>query len=179
MANEAYQKFINFFQKHNLYDKEIFDYLRLNSILFDYHDEDTRPFIGCYHILDKDLKLKKIQLCIPFIMDEKTILINIHEYTHGILLYKYLNKKIKINNDCETLPLLMERIYLEENPNQELKEYIEKLNTKIQKDTSIEAQKYKIALSIQEELLTYYNKTHNFDKVKNKSKKLYRKQHVK
>lgn len=179
MANETYRKFINFFQKHNLYNEEIFDYLRLNSILFDYLDEDTRPFIGCYHTLDKDLKLKKIELCVPLIADEKTILINIHEYTHGILLYEYLNKKIKITNDCETLPLLMERIYLEENPSQELEEYIKKLNTKIQNDTSIEAQKYKTALNIQEELLTYYNKTHNFNKVKKKSKKLYRKQHVK
>ena len=37
--------------------------------------------------------LKCIILCVPNIRDEKTLIINIHEYTHALLYYKYLGKK--------------------------------------------------------------------------------------
>lgn len=95
MKENYYKKFIRFLKEHNLYDAEALEYLRNNGVFFDFLEEENRDFIGCRYILDKNKKLQKIQICAPFIRDEKTILINIHEFTHGLMLYKYLGKKLK------------------------------------------------------------------------------------
>lgn len=120
MPNNSYIKFINFFKEHKLYDEEIFTYLRENSIMFDYLDTDQRPLVGTYYTFDKRQRLNKIILYVPFIKDEITIVTNIHEYTHGLLAYNNLNKKYTLKDDCEILPMLMEKIYLKENPSSTL-----------------------------------------------------------
>lgn len=53
--------------------------------------------------------------------DYKTMLINIHEITHGIYAYKKLNKKYNPNVGIETLPMLYEKIYILENNSEELR----------------------------------------------------------
>lgn len=169
MANTAYTKFIDFFKRHNLYDEKIFNYLQENSVMFDYRDEDSRPFIGCYYSYSKDNKLQKITLCVPFIDDDITTLINIHEYIHGILMYNKIGYKFKTNIDCEILPMLYERIFIEETQNEELNEYLEYLNQKVLENPKPE---YQLALSIQDELLEEYNKNNNIKKLNKKIKKL-------
>ena len=66
-------KFFNFFQRQNLYNEEMFNYFRKNSILFDYRDEDYHPFIGCFY-LTKNKKVNKINLVVPFIDSDITVL---------------------------------------------------------------------------------------------------------
>lgn len=163
MPNNSYIKFINFFKEHKLYDEEIFTYLRENSIMFDYLDTDQRPLVGTYYTFDKRQRLNKIILYVPFIKDEITIVTNIHEYTHGLLAYNNLNKKYT----------------LKENPSPTLERYIQYLDTKILESKNKEDYRYKIALDIQSELLKYYNANNDFEKLKTKSKKLYRKYNVK
>lgn len=166
MPNNSYIKFINFFKEHKLYDEEIFTYLRENSIMFDYLDTDQRPLVGTYYTFDKRQRLNKIILYVPFIK-------------HGLLAYNNINKKYTLKDDCEILPMLMEKIYLKENPSPTLERYIQYLDTKILESKNKEDYRYKIALDIQSELLEYYNANNDFEKLKTKSKKLYRKYNVK
>lgn len=173
MSNIYYEKFINFFQNLGLYDEQAFNYLRKNSILFDYIDEDQRDMIGYYYFFNNERKLSQINLYVPFINNEKTLLINIHEYTHGLMLYKYLGKKYKQPNYCEVLPILLEKIYIEENPNEELYKFENNLNRRITSESSFE---YKIALKLQDELYNYYNKEKSINKINKKIKKLTRKE---
>ena len=171
--NIYYEEFINFFKKHDLYNEELFNNIRLNSYLFDYRDDEKRAFIGCYCNTNSNDTIKDITLCVPFIDSKKTILINIHEYIHALILYQYLNKKYKITIDSEILPILYETLYILENPTEELKEFQEKLNSKIDKENNIN---YQIALKVQNELLKYYKKsTPNLQKLQSKAKKLARK----
>ena len=155
MKENYYKKFIRFLKEHNLYDAEALEYLRNNGVFFDFLEEENRDFIGCRYILDKNEKLQKIQICAPFIRDEKTILINIHEFTHGLMLYKYPAKKIKTGNDIEILPMLYERVYLIENYSDQVKEYIDSLNSQITEKSKIA---YRIALEVQDEMLLYPQK---------------------
>jgi len=103
---------IDFFKRHKLYNKEMFDYFSNNAIMIDYEDEEQRMFVGCFCILGKDKKLKSILLNVPYIYDDITMLVSIHEFVHGIMLYGNLNKKVKIGIDKEVLPMLYEKIYI-------------------------------------------------------------------
>ena len=168
--NTYYNNFINFFKKHNLYDEEMFNYIQKNRTLFDYRDEDQRIIIGCYYICNKQGILQKINICVPFINDPITLLINIHEYIHAIESYKNISKKYEHKDTEETLPMLYEVLYYLENQNKELKIYLTELNKKITKNSS---KSYQIALLIQEELLTYYQKTNpTFRTLQSKVKKI-------
>ena len=168
--NTYYNNFISFFKKHNLYNEEMFKYIQNNRTLFDYRDEEKRIFIGCYYICNKQGILQKINVCVPFIDNQITMLINIHEYIHAIELYKNIGKKYQQKDTEETLPMLYEQLYYLENPYKELERYLIELNNKITKNSS---KSYQIALLIQEELLSYYQKTNpTFRKLQTKVKKL-------
>ena len=172
--NNPYTEFVNFFKKHNLYDVNIFNYLRYNSIQFDYHDDEKRPYIGYHYLTDKNDILTKIKLYVPYIDSHKTILINIHEYIHGIILYNKLEKKFKQEIDSEILPILYEKIYLLENPSKELEDFLNYLNNRITKD-NLNLIQYKIALEVQDEMLKYYNEEKpTFIDLQKKAKKLSR-----
>lgn len=177
MGENYYYKFINFFQRQNLYNKEAFDYFRNNSILFDYLDTDYHPFIGCFYIEQKGI-LKKINLIVPHINNDITVLINIHEYTHALILYQYINKVFQDDITTEILPLFYERLYLEENKdNIFLQEHINNINKRITESNTQEIIKYKIALDIQNDLLEYYNSSSkDIKKLISKAKKLVKKQ---
>lgn len=177
MSPNYYQKFIDFFKRHGLYSQEAFDYLRKNSIQFDYRDTDYHSFIGCFFLTQRD-KLTKIDLIVPYINNDITALINIHEYTHGIIAYRYINKRVPEDFTSETLPMLYERIYLEENKdNQALRNHVASINNLIKESNCPDIIRYKIALSMQEELFAYYANGHqNIKELSAKTKKLTRKQ---
>lgn len=162
------ENLIAFFKKHNLYDKAMFDYLSSHTEMIDYKDEKQRCFIGCFYKFNKNI-LTDIRLNIPYVYDEITMLISIHEIIHAIILYKKLNKKAKISDDCEVLPILYEKIYVEENSSETLKKYQQKLDNLIDKND----QKYFIALAVREELYQNYN--YDINKMKKISKRLVKK----
>ena len=167
-----YNKFIEFLDKHNLYDKDILKYFQSNSLIFDYSNEEFRDFIGCYYSFDKSGRLIKIKACVPYIYDDKTILINIHEYIHFYLLYKKIGKKFIIGLDAEVLPILYEKIYILENPSVELLSYEEYLNNFI---IDSDDKKYILALKLQDELINLYNKGLSIERLNFKVKVLARK----
>lgn len=171
--NIYYKRYIDFLQKHNIYNEEILEYIRKHSTYIEYIDEEKREFIGCFYNIDKNNKLKKIHICIPYIDSDLTTLINIHEYIHILTLYPYLDKKYKSNNQEEILPIFYELLYFLDNPSNTLKEEIIKLNNKIKNSNQ---EKYKIALKCKKELLDYYqNKKTNFKALTQKAKILSKK----
>lgn len=161
---------INFFKRHNLYNKEMFDYFSKNANMIDYRDEEQRILMGCFYIFDKKKRLKSIHLNVPYIYDDITMLISIHEFIHAIMMYKFINKKVNIGIDKEVLPMLYEKIYINENNNPILIEYEKKLNKLINPKDDKE---YVIGLALRDQLIENYN--YDFDKLNKKVKKLVRK----
>lgn len=164
------QRIIEFFKRHNLYEEEMFKYLSENSMMIDYQDDDQRAFIGCYYILNKKGVLERIQLNIPYVYDDATALINVHEIVHGIIYYKKLGKKIKIDVTVEALPMLYEKLYILENPSEAFIKYGEYLDSIIKNNPQKE---YKFGLDVREELLKEYD--YNMKKMSKKVKRLSRK----
>ena len=163
-----YQKFIDFLKKHNIYDENIVRLWQENSIHFNYMEEEKRDLIGCYYIFKNNI-LTKINLIVPFIEDEKTVLINVHEYIHFYLLYHKIGKKCNLELDKETLPILFEKIYVEENDSKELNTYYQYLIKRIKENPQKE---YIIALELLDPLLKEYKKNNNIFKTEKKAKKL-------
>lgn len=73
------------------YHKEDAIYYLLDHTKILNADLDDTSFYGCYPITDKNI-LKEIKICVPPISNLKSMLINIHEYRHGIDLYSFLEK---------------------------------------------------------------------------------------
>ena len=161
---------IDFFKRHNLYDKEVFDYLSKNSTMIDYKDEDQRAMIGCFYILNRREILERLQINIPYVYDDITALINVHELVHGIENYKKLGKRFKKEMTVEVLPILYERLFILENPSEKLNKYGEYLDNIIEKSSEKE---YVVALRVRDELIKNYN--YNMSKMQKMSKKLVRK----
>lgn len=171
--NIYYNKYINFLIKHNIYNEEILEYMRRNSIKIDYRDKEKRDFIGCFYSTDRNNRITKINLYVPFIDSDITVLINIHEYIHLYILYQYLNKKYQQNKEEEILPILYEHLYFLDNLSKELEDKIKDLNNTI---TDTSPMQYRIALKSRDELLEYYQKENpSFKKLQEKAKKLSRK----
>ena len=147
-------RLIDFFKRHNMYDKTVFEYLQNNSTMIDYNDPDQRKFSGCFYILNKNDILKDIKLYLPYVNNEQTMLISIHEITHGIENYMKIGKKFIKDITLEALPLLYEKLYIMENPSEELIKYGEYLDKII---TEEYAKEYKFALAIREELINNYH----------------------
>lgn len=161
---------IDFFKRHNLYNEEMFDYFSRNSSMIDYEDKEQRLFIGCFYTFGKDKRLKDIHLNVPYVYNDITMLVSIHEFIHAIILYKNINKKVNIGIDKEVLPMLYEKIYINENNNPILIEYEKKLNKLINPK---EDKEYVIGLALRDQLIENYN--YDFEKLSRKVKRLVRK----
>ena len=173
MEKNYYKEFIDFLKRHNLFNKEAIEYLQKNAFFFNYLEEEYRDFIGCFFSINKkNRKLEKITLFVPYIKNEKTLIINIHEYTHALLNYKYLGKKFNVHDDIEILPMLYEQLYQIESKSEKAQSYINYLNSYITKNSDI---KYKIAIDTQDQMLDFYQKEKNPEKLQIKAKKLSKK----
>lgn len=169
MKQNLYNEFINFFKEKGLYNEITFDYLKKNGEIIDYINKERREEIRCYCIIKNGI-LTGVWVCVPRITDYHTLLINIYIYTHAIQLCKQIGRKYNPQNDTRTLPMLYEKIYLQENPNSELEEHINTLDKYTREKGPKEDQ---ISLGIQKELLEYYNsKNPSFEKLQKKAKKL-------
>ena len=160
---------IEFFKKHNMYDINVFDYLQANSNMIDYQFPEERCLIGCIYIQDKNGILKRLIINIPYVYDEETMLINIHEITHGIENYFKLGKKFQKDITIETLPMLFEKIYILEHPSEKLEKYANYLDELAASNDK----EYGFALKVRNELLAAYNG--DLKKTKRLIKKLKRK----
>ena len=161
---------ISFFKKHHLYDEAMFEYFKKHSTMIDYNDLDARCFVGCFHIINKDNILVGVHVNTPYVCDKKTMLITIHELIHAIMSYRNFGTKYKTSIDNEVLPLLFEKIYIEETNDPSLKEYAKKLDKIIEESND---PKYLIALKVRDELYKEY--TGDIDKIAKISKKMVKK----
>ena len=93
--NIYYEKYITFLKKHNIYNENIINHMNLYCTYFDYIDEEKRDFIGCFYTEDKYNRINKIHAFIPHIDSDITLLINLHEYIHLVILHDHLGKNIK------------------------------------------------------------------------------------
>ena len=145
---------INFFKRHNLYNKEMFTYFEHHSTMLDSNFLDERMLRCCaYQIDGKTGILQGIHLNIPYVKDEETMLDSIHELTHVIFVYPMLGKKFKKDKTIEVLPLLYEKLYILENPTKKLIEYGKHLDSLVGQDDY----EYKLGLDIRDELIEKYD----------------------
>lgn len=172
MKVNYYNKFIDFFVKHNLYDKKIFDYIWDRCSFFDYLEDEYRSQIGVYYIFDKNKKLVDFNLIVPFIDSKKTILINIHEFIHAIAAYYKLGKRLVLDDSCEVNSLFFEKVYILENYSDDIDKFLNKLN---QDRVNSNDNRYICGLKVADELIQNYNKKENLNTLSNKSKILMRK----
>ena len=110
MNNILYEnKFISFLKRYNLYDETIYNYLINNAIMVDI--KEYIDFIGCFFVKNEYDCITKVTLCIPFLEDDITTLITIHEYVHGYTMFKKIGKKYQLKASEEVLPMLYEELY--------------------------------------------------------------------
>ena len=172
MKVNYYDKFIDFFIEHNLYDKKVFDYIWDRCNFFDYLEDDYRDQIGVYYIFDKNKKLIDFNLIVPFIDSKKTSLINIHEYVHAIFAYYKLGKRLVLDDSCEVNSLFFEKVYVLENYSEDIDKFLNKLN----KDRiNSNENRYIYGLKVADELVQNYSKKVNLNTLSNKSKRLMKK----
>ena len=146
-------EFISFLKKYNIYDEEVFNSFFRDAFMFDY--EDNCDFSECVYDVDERNVLIRIKACIPKMIDYRTILINIHEYVHYYTLYRKLGKELKVEIDCEVLPMLYERIFVMEKDNGDLYNYWNSLRNSVLKNDN---KYYVYALDVQDDLLDVYYK---------------------
>lgn len=158
---------ISFFKECNLYEEELFNYLNKHTFHFDYGIEENRVFTGFFPGIDKDGVLKKFMVSVPFVVDEITMLINIHEYTHAIENYYRLGKKYKKDKFVEVLPMMFELLYIKKHPSKELEEYENHLNSCITRNN----EEYLLGAKMQEILADSF-KYENIKQLKRKVRKL-------
>lgn len=163
---------IDFFKRHNLYDKKVFNYIEENSVMIDYRDEEQWPFIGCFYVLDGNNILKRFQVNMPYVFDDVTALISVHEIVHGIECYKKLGKWFEKDVTIEVLPMFYEKLYMLENASEELLEYCKYLDEYIDASSDEE---HRLALKIRDELLKEYKYNYDLYKMEKLSKKLVKK----
>lgn len=121
------EKFINFLKETEIYNEELFKYIKPKTVYLD-HSEEAIPFYGVFPIVDDNNIIKDIKLCVPKIKDDITVSINIHEYVHLLMVYRDLNKEYKESDYDELLPVMYEFYYLKDNDPEYLEAYKEKIS---------------------------------------------------
>ena len=120
-------KFIKFLKDTEIYNEEVFEYIKPKTVYLD-HSEEATHFYGVFPIVDDNNIIKDIKLCVPKIKDDITVSINIHEYVHLLMVYRDLNKEYKESDYDELLPVMYEFYYLKDNDPEYLEAYKEKIS---------------------------------------------------
>ncbi len=83
-------------------DEKAFKFLKSKVKIIDSQSFDGMPFYGCYPQIDDKTKIvTDIKICVPKITDLKSMLINIHEFKHGIDIYPYIGSYLpNLNYEC-------------------------------------------------------------------------------
>lgn len=93
------------------YQKEdAYYYLKERTKIWNSSAEEGKGYFGLFTEEDGNT-IKEIKLCVPKITDLKTMLINIHEFKHGISLYPFIGTSMP-NIDFETEAKLEEEHFV-------------------------------------------------------------------
>lgn len=133
----SYESLINFYKEINLYDELYFKEIDKRTKKIP-HSLVGYDFYGVFPKINKDGLLYDFIICVPEIDDLDTFLVNVHEFAHGLVLLKSLNKVFKTNYMDELFPKSLERIYLNNHENDEvIKKYNKRDLEKYERTTSI------------------------------------------
>jgi hypothetical protein len=166
-----FNKFIDFITRHNLYENKSFIAISNKTTNIDYHNEEARNFIGCFYKVENEI-ITDFKVCVPKIIDEKTLLINIHEYIHALIIYNSLGKKEDIGLEKETLPMMYEEMYAVESEEISIKKYLKEQQEMINEMNSDE---YTIGSKIKDEIIYLYSDLETQLKYAKKLAKTYKK----
>lgn len=95
----------DFFREENLYSEDFFDFLK-HKVKKITSSSDI-SWYGCFPQVEDGI-LKDIKLLVPKITDEKSLLINIHEYAHALELYNelgalYIERRVERENKAQEM----------------------------------------------------------------------------
>ena len=107
------ESIVNFFKKHNLYDKKMFSYFEAYGEMVDYYDPNENYTIGVGHDM-RDGKLNRFSVVLPIPVDEISTTACIFHLTEAIEAYKHLGKEFDSKVSVEAIPMLYEKLYVEE-----------------------------------------------------------------
>ena len=110
------EKYINFLKKYDLYREDIFEYMKDKTKYIDYRLDESKRFYGVFTNIENGI-IKDIRVMVPYIVDDTSISIRIHEYIHILKLYDYLNKEYVFTDYEDLLPVFYELVYAKENNN--------------------------------------------------------------
>lgn len=119
--------------------------------------ENILPFIGCFKMLKDDI-IVDYKLVVPDIKDIKTMLINIHEYTHAIIVNNEIGLKDIETIYEEVIPITMEKFFVLNYTKNYINEFdkIQLTNLKKYMNNPIKYQKYIFGYYYQNEFLEKY-----------------------
>lgn len=158
MPNAFDLKFIDFLKRHSLYDEKIFKFISNQSIMIDSKIDEYDFLFGSCHIAvnSKKGKLEQVIPCMLNLMDDYSVMIAIYTYIQTLLLIPRVNKTY--NEDLfyhYFLPLFYKKIYILENPTDELLEYEEKMRERLLTNSP---NKFQLIFNLIDELTCNYNK---------------------
>ena len=110
------EKYINFLKKYDLYREDIFEYMKDKTKYIDYRLDESKRFYGVFTNIENGI-IKDIRVMVPYIVDDTSISIRIHEYIHVLKIYDYLNKEYVFTDYEDLLPVFYELVYAKENNN--------------------------------------------------------------
>ena len=116
------EKYIEFLKEYGLYDEKIFNYIESRTIYVDYLDDESIEFIGCYPIVENDI-LTEVKLCVPRIVDDISLSMNIPEYIHLYNIYSNIGSKYIPDEYEEFLPVMYELEFLINSGDKEYLDY--------------------------------------------------------
>lgn len=148
-----FDRFIDFITRHNLYDNKSFIAISNRTTNIDYNNEQARDFIGCFYKVENDI-ITDFKVCVPKIIDIRTLFINIHEYVHALIIYNSLGKKEDIGLEKEVLPLMYEEMYAVFDDEISIKDY---LKDHCEMINEMNSEEYTIASKIKDKIIYKYN----------------------
>ena len=97
--NEIYNEFLDYLKYLGIYDEEFISFLDGKVHRFPTYKETIGW--GVFPKLDSKGRIIDFRILVPIIRDEKSLLINIHEYVHAYDWYQRLNEFDDISKDEE------------------------------------------------------------------------------
>lgn len=103
-------KLKDFLKEQNLYKEEFFDFMKGKIKVVP--SDTPLEWFGCFPIVKNGI-LKDIRMLVPEIKSQKNMLVNIHEYVHGLELFDELETiYVERKDERENKALNMEKVYL-------------------------------------------------------------------
>ena len=115
MPKGMYSKYKKFLIKHELFDNNTFNFIKDNSVMFDFESIEDYKSFGCSIVLNEKGRLVQIIPCVPILKDEETVAINMFVYTEALLLIPLIGKKFDNKYIDKKLPFIFLKLYIMEN----------------------------------------------------------------